>query len=395
MQALGMFSARSLRLSFLALSVLTLILSGCQAHRPKTADAKPGRKTLAEYNQDKVNAILKTAFSQMGNPYRYGGASPETGFDCSGFVGWVYSQYGVSLPRSSRDMLSAGVPIEAEDLRPGDLVFFNYGYSHVGIYTGGDKFIHSPRTGKRIEEVKLSSKGRGDRFVGARRVIDNQGVTAISNNLKEDWIKQSRHQTTLALNEAASVRHTGAVVKSARSAPAKGEPKSVLHKVKAGDTLSGLAARYGVGAAQIAAANGLTNRHKLKLGQKLAIPTKAAATAQPAAKKAEPTSAKTTSSTGAKSAPAAKPAASTVVHKVVAGDNLVTLAKRYGLTSADIVAANGLTDRNKLQLGQKLVIPAKATVVASASQTKAADKGKSSKGKSSSTKKRSAAKKKP
>ncbi|MDR2443280.1 MAG: C40 family peptidase, partial [Deltaproteobacteria bacterium] len=214
-----------LKLTLPIIFILALAIAGCSAPAKKAA-ITPRIPTPGELNQRQVNNILKTAFSQVGNPYRYGGSSPETGFDCSGFVGWVYQQYGVKLPRSSRDMLKVGDPVSREELRPGDLVFFNYGYSHVGIYTGDDKYIHSPRTGKRIQESDLNAKGRGDRFVGGRRIIDNLGVTNISDSLKSQWVAQSRHQTTAALNQATAIKHSGAPSKS--SASSKTASKSTV-----------------------------------------------------------------------------------------------------------------------------------------------------------------------
>ncbi|MDR2140993.1 MAG: C40 family peptidase [Deltaproteobacteria bacterium] len=245
-------------------------------------------------NQKKVNSILKTAFSQMGNPYRYGGSAPETGFDCSGFVGWVYKQYGVSLPRSSRDMMAVGTPIDKEDLRPGDLVFFNYGYSHVGIYTGNDKYIHSPRTGKTITESDLNGRGRKERFVAARRIIDNQGISTISERLKAEWISQSRHQARLALNEkngrgvaTTSSRLSGQTASRGSGSRIAVNSKNVAGakiKVASGDTLVALAKKHGVTTQELVAANNLRDKHRLRLGQVLIVPQKAKVT--PVAKSA-------------------------------------------------------------------------------------------------------------
>ncbi|MDR0622497.1 MAG: C40 family peptidase, partial [Deltaproteobacteria bacterium] len=188
-----------IKYSFLPILLLVMFLPGCfKSDQAKVIKQIDPITSIFSLNQQRVNQILRTAFSQIGNPYRYGGNSPETGFDCSGFVSWVYKQYGISLPRSSRDMLAVGEPIERHELRPGDLVFFNYGYSHVGIYTGDDKYIHSPRTGKTVEEVYLTAKGRGDHYIGARRIVDNIGVDGISDQLKNQWIAQSRHQTDMA-----------------------------------------------------------------------------------------------------------------------------------------------------------------------------------------------------
>jgi cell wall-associated NlpC family hydrolase len=89
----------------------------------------------------------------LGIPYRWGGASPSTGFDCSGFVLYVFAKVGVSLPHNAAMQYSYGSPVSRANLQPGDLVFFN-GLGHNGIYIGGNQFIHSPHTG---DVVKISS----------------------------------------------------------------------------------------------------------------------------------------------------------------------------------------------------------------------------------------------
>jgi cell wall-associated NlpC family hydrolase len=115
------------------------------------------------------------AVSLVGSPYRLGGTSPETGLDCSGFVGHVFRQAaGVELPRDSRAISRAAQPVARTELQPGDLVFFNTlnrAFSHVGIYLGDDRFVHaaSSRTGA----VMVSDLGNPywqQRFDGARRV---------------------------------------------------------------------------------------------------------------------------------------------------------------------------------------------------------------------------------
>jgi cell wall-associated NlpC family hydrolase len=104
----------------------------------------------------------------LGVPYRWGGASPSTGFDCSGFTMYVYAQIGVSLPHYTGSQWNMGSPVSRGDLQPGDLVFFN-GLGHMGIYVGGNNFIHAPHTG---DVVKISSMtGWYDStYVGARRL---------------------------------------------------------------------------------------------------------------------------------------------------------------------------------------------------------------------------------
>ncbi len=118
--------------------------------------------------------VIPYAKSLIGTPYHYGGESPRTGFDCSGFVRHVYFHTrGLELPRSAHAMSAVGTRLKATQLEPGDLVFFNTlgkPYSHVGIYLGNAKFIHSPSTGKRVEIVDMNMRYWQQRYNGARRV---------------------------------------------------------------------------------------------------------------------------------------------------------------------------------------------------------------------------------
>jgi cell wall-associated NlpC family hydrolase len=111
--------------------------------------------------------VVGIAMQYLGVPYRWGGASPS-GFDCSGFVMYVFAQIGVSLPHSTYAMYNMGSPVSLGQLQPGDLVFFN-GLGHMGIYIGGGSFIHSPHTG---DVVKISSMSGyyASAFVGGRRI---------------------------------------------------------------------------------------------------------------------------------------------------------------------------------------------------------------------------------
>jgi cell wall-associated NlpC family hydrolase len=123
---------------------------------------------------DRAQELVLNAMGFMGIPYRWGGTTPETGFDCSGFVQYVFRQAaGLVLPRSSFDQILLGVSVAREDLQPGDLVFFNTmraTASHVGIYIGGNRFIHSPRRGKSVEIVDFNNSYWQARFDGARRL---------------------------------------------------------------------------------------------------------------------------------------------------------------------------------------------------------------------------------
>ena len=112
-----------------------------------------------------VAAVLAAAYSMIGTPYQYGGSSPETGFDCSGFTMWSWSHAGVYLPHSSAAQFASLPQVAQSDLQPGDLVFFYSPISHVGIYVGGGSMIHSPQTGSVVSVVPIY----WDSFVGAAR----------------------------------------------------------------------------------------------------------------------------------------------------------------------------------------------------------------------------------
>jgi cell wall-associated NlpC family hydrolase len=115
----------------------------------------------------KYGGVVGIAMQYLGTPYVYGGASPG-GFDCSGFVMYVFNQIGVSLPHNAAAQYGYGMPVSRDQLQAGDLVFFN-GLGHVGIYIGGGQFIHSPHTG---DVVKISSLTGwySSTYVGARRL---------------------------------------------------------------------------------------------------------------------------------------------------------------------------------------------------------------------------------
>ena len=125
----------------------------------------PEGSTIAPPNVH--GGVVGIAMHYLGVPYVWGGSSPR-GFDCSGFVMYVYAQIGVSLPHSSYAMYNMGTPVSIGQLQPGDLVFFS-GASHMGIYIGGGQFIHAPHTG---DVVKISSLSGyySSAFVGGRRV---------------------------------------------------------------------------------------------------------------------------------------------------------------------------------------------------------------------------------
>ena len=119
-------------------------------------------------------AAAREALVKVGIHYRYGGASPEQGFDCSGLVSYVFERaWGVSLPRSTAEQRSLGRPVRRTQLEPGDLVFYNTRnrpYSHVGIYLGDGIFVHAPRRGQRVRLENVDNPYWRARFSGARRL---------------------------------------------------------------------------------------------------------------------------------------------------------------------------------------------------------------------------------
>ena len=155
-------SHQSARLSWLALGV-----TGHGADTGFDDLALPGQPLLDVPSGGSLGAqAVRIAMQFLGVPYVWGGASPS-GFDCSGLVMYVYGRLGVSLPHNAAAQYSMGTPVPRDALEPGDLVFFD-GLGHVGIYIGGDQFVHAPHTGDVVRVSSMSSHGG---YVGARRVI--------------------------------------------------------------------------------------------------------------------------------------------------------------------------------------------------------------------------------
>jgi cell wall-associated NlpC family hydrolase len=176
-------------LEYLAMLKRTLLILCCvaSAHAAPSNNAADDierylaeRGIVAQMDQmrqsvgDTASDLVGNAMTFLGVPYRRGGTSAATGFDCSGFVRSMFEQtVGKVLPRRASEQAAATEKIDKQDLKPGDLVFFNtmrQTFSHVGIYVGDNKFIHSPRSGKsvRVEDMRDAYWER--RFTGARRV---------------------------------------------------------------------------------------------------------------------------------------------------------------------------------------------------------------------------------
>ncbi|MDP3226783.1 MAG: C40 family peptidase [Acidovorax sp.] len=128
---------------------------------------------------DQASHLVVNAMGFLGVPYKRGGNSADTGFDCSGFVRAMYEQtVGLLLPRRADEQAAATQVIDKKELQPGDLVFFNTmrrNFSHVGIYVGDGKFIHAPRSGAQIRVEDMGVAYWARRFNGARRVATSAG----------------------------------------------------------------------------------------------------------------------------------------------------------------------------------------------------------------------------
>lgn len=158
--------ARVWLLTGAALLFCTLLcLQGCGKARVDTG-------APVRYGKASGSAVVKTARTQIGRPYKFGGISPKTGFDCSGLIVWSYQQYGVPVPRRAADQAKYGKVIRKSQLKQGDIVVFRVsGTWHTGIYTGAGKFIHSPSAGKKIREDNINADYWKRRYYSARRIL--------------------------------------------------------------------------------------------------------------------------------------------------------------------------------------------------------------------------------
>jgi cell wall-associated NlpC family hydrolase len=176
--ATGFLSSSVARADEIVATPIPLQLQESTASLPAAAElSAPGQAaTLLGQTSTSVETTLNDALDLIGIRYRRGGSSPESGFDCSGFVSHVFREgLGLYLPHSAREMSKAGNPVEREDLKPGDLVFFatvRKTISHVGIYLGDNLFVHAPHRGAKIRIDDLGARYWFRHFKAARRVAD-------------------------------------------------------------------------------------------------------------------------------------------------------------------------------------------------------------------------------
>jgi cell wall-associated NlpC family hydrolase len=162
---------RRFRILLIAVALLPLPAYADEGSPPTFALSTP---SAAEGVLGQAQEFALRALSFIGVRYKWGGNSPDTGFDCSGLIRYVYSQItGQALPHNAHDLSRVGETVDRTELQPGDLVFFNTlrkPFSHVGIYLGESRFVHSPSRGGAVEIVDMSDRYWKSRYNGARRL---------------------------------------------------------------------------------------------------------------------------------------------------------------------------------------------------------------------------------
>lgn len=160
-------------LAFAACTAALLALGGCGTSRPPSTSSSSSApiRTTPPLTAEQAHDIAIHALGLVGTPYRYGGNTPDSGFDCSGLIGYVYkSRAGVAPPRTVAQLDDFGKAIPASQLRSGDLVIFGRGTpTHAGIYVGEGRFVHAPSTGGTVRLDSLSSKYWSKQFTAYRR----------------------------------------------------------------------------------------------------------------------------------------------------------------------------------------------------------------------------------
>lgn len=163
-------------------SAVAAVLTACASKPPSwysdSVQQKQSRQSESQTTQSIEvapvgNQIAGTALSLVGVPYQYGGMTPD-GFDCSGLVHYTYDQFGIRVPRTSRDQFHASTPVSLARVSPGDLLFFDIGgrISHVGIYLGDGKFVHAPKTGTQVTVNRISDPFYEKHFERAGRLAN-------------------------------------------------------------------------------------------------------------------------------------------------------------------------------------------------------------------------------
>ena len=172
---MSIFSHRLFRRFAFVFAIAACVISHAPAAMAEEETRREESSFLERYTNTAHDLILK-GLEMVGVSYRRGGTDPDAGLDCSGFVQLVFKDaVGLVLPRTSKEMSEVGARIDRQELKPGDLVFFNTmrrAFSHVGIYLGEGRFLHAPRPGGEVRVEDMGSSYWVKRYNVARRVVD-------------------------------------------------------------------------------------------------------------------------------------------------------------------------------------------------------------------------------
>ena len=194
----------------------------------------------ADQNNDAIGEILIQAMSLMGISYKWGGNTPETGMDCSGFIRYVFKKsMGINLPRTANEMSKVGIRVSTDEMQPGDLIFFNTLHgrrnSHMGMYIGNNQFIQSPRTGQRIQITEYNSYWRSHTN-GVKRIVQEKDDDSVDSSDNVQTFVDIRNQALptgyVGGKKAKHIRHPMAHTKSAKKTKRVTTTKGV-HKTPA------------------------------------------------------------------------------------------------------------------------------------------------------------------
>ncbi|MFC3532973.1 C40 family peptidase [Vogesella facilis] len=224
---------------YLLAGVLAACMALAHAAPDRSADSRSADESadpIARFSnpgEEAAGDLLLQAMSLLGVAYRFGGSNPETGLDCSGFIQYVFKKsLHVNLPRTAAGMAQVGREVAQDELKPGDLVFFNtrgFRYSHVGIFLGNSKFIHSPRTGKNVEVANMSQSYWVSRYNGARRVARGTQIAA-ADNVEAPVVASKRQGSAVPAKASA---------KSASKSSDKADKRSVKGKARSSKSEAG------------------------------------------------------------------------------------------------------------------------------------------------------------
>jgi len=161
-------TARNIPILAIAIAMLSLV-SACSSQAPGST-VRPSQEKRVVRSQSIGEMAAAVAVEQVGAPYRYGGAT-TSGFDCSGLVQFSYRQAGKSVPRTTGQLWSSSTPVRRENLQVGDLLFFNIEgkMSHVGIYVGGQRFVHAPSSGRTVSIATMTAPFYASAFIRGGR----------------------------------------------------------------------------------------------------------------------------------------------------------------------------------------------------------------------------------